>query len=236
MSLFGDGSSVCSYCGIKSGVMCRSVTSFSPCFDGNWISSSMIFNIAIINVIIIGFCFGFASFSLDLSLSLSCVLSGVASDEVISCPHRTVCSDTSEICGNSVADCSPTPCYECSGDQRFACINATSFAYCFGNSIATSVISSCPSKQFCDPSAISPNFCSRNPDVIWLSGFYCVCGDRDWGVLISIFELYVRMQVVCEDNNNNPNGPPRDPKAFCTYMNANHGSKYATPYYSKCKL
>lgn len=91
---------------------------------------------------------------------------GNASDDVISCPQRTVCSDTSEICGNSVADCSPIPCYECTNDRRFACINATSFAYCFGNSIATSLISSCPSKQFCDPNAISPNFCSRNPDVI----------------------------------------------------------------------
>lgn len=49
-------------------------------------------------------------------------------------------------------------------------------------------------------------------------------------------DLCVRAQVVCEDSNNNPNGPTRDPKAFCENMKANHGSKYATPYYSKCKL
>lgn len=79
-----------------------------------------------------------------------------------------MCNDSSQICANAsttnVADCptSASVCNTCSSDNRFACLNSTTFAYCFGGSIPSSMTGLCPTGQFCDLIAVAPGFCSTN--------------------------------------------------------------------------
>lgn len=95
------------------------------------------------------------------------LLTGTITGPIQSCPPNSVCSDSSSICDSQSiqpADCPPT-CGACSSDKRFACVNATTFAFCFGTQMPSSVMSTCPANQFCDTTVTAPPFCSTNLNV-----------------------------------------------------------------------
>lgn len=87
------------------------------------------------------------------------------------CPANNVCRDVSQVCGppsaTFVADCpAPAPmCGTCSTDLRFACVNSTTFAFCFGTMNASQTYGNCPAGQFCDTTVAAPEFCSTNAGV-----------------------------------------------------------------------
>lgn len=104
---------------------------------------------------------------------------GTPSNVLQTCPAGTVCTTAATVCQLStiaapacVTDQTEAGgfCNVCSADQRFACINATAFSFCFGLTVpSTYAIQSCPSGQVCDILADAPNFCSSNLAVIVFS-------------------------------------------------------------------
>lgn len=95
----------------------------------------------------------------------------MASGSTYTCPSNTACSNTPDICASPSiipADC-PTSCGTCSTDGRFACINSTTYALCFGSTTpSSSYTASCPTNQYCDITATAPSFCSTDSTVIHL--------------------------------------------------------------------
>lgn len=86
------------------------------------------------------------------------------------CPLEQVCADTRAICAlpsaTHVADCPPPlQCGICTADRRYACLNATTFAYCFGNPFPSPVTDNCPLGSFCDVMATPPAFCTLDSSV-----------------------------------------------------------------------
>lgn len=106
---------------------------------------------------------------LAIQLNFSC--KGTAYGSNYTCPTNTACSDTADICASpsiQSADC-PTTCGTCSSDYRFACLNSTAYAPCFGTTTASSsYVTTCPSNQYCDITATAPAFCSSDSTVIIL--------------------------------------------------------------------
>lgn len=96
-------------------------------------------------------------------VSVSAEKIGAANGVTITCPSNTACSDTSEVCISPTIsfDCAPV-CGTCSPDGRFACLNSTTYALCFGAPTPnTSITSSCPPGLFCDVTVAAPQFCSN---------------------------------------------------------------------------
>lgn len=95
--------------------------------------------------------------------------SGVAYGMTFTCPSLTACSNTPDICTSpSIAvDCAPI-CGTCSVDGRFACINSTSFALCFGGATPSSIIGTCAANEFCDITVSAPPFCTTDATVNYL--------------------------------------------------------------------
>lgn len=92
---------------------------------------------------------------------------GAANGQTVACPPNTACSDIAQICSStSIAiDCAPA-CGICSPDGRFACVNATTYAPCFGAATPnTAITSACPSGLVCDITAAAPQFCSNRTNV-----------------------------------------------------------------------
>lgn len=92
---------------------------------------------------------------------------GTANGQIFTCPPNTACSDVAQICSNSsiAIDCAPA-CKICSSDGRFACVNSTNYAACFGAATPnTAITSACPSGLFCDITVAAPQFCSNRSNV-----------------------------------------------------------------------
>lgn len=81
------------------------------------------------------------------------------------CPGTTGCSNSPEICASPETvpvDCTPT-CGTCSSDGRFACMNSTVYALCFGSTTPSpNFMNTCPPNQYCDVTVTAPPFCSSD--------------------------------------------------------------------------
>lgn len=93
-------------------------------------------------------------------------------NETRSCPRGEVCSSSANICGPPSLLLSPDcpssgiPCGVCDDICRFACLNANTFAYCFGLTNYSSATGTCPTGTYCDLTVSAPQFCSSNAAVI----------------------------------------------------------------------
>lgn len=147
--LIGNAVAICNQCGNLSGVACLSQTTFSICNNGIFTTISLVISLMSHEYYVIQ------------------IFTGTITGQIQSCPPNSVCSDSSSICDSQSiqpADCPPT-CGTCSSDNRFACVNATTFAFCFGTQTPSSVMSTCPANQFCDTTVTAPPFCSTNLNV-----------------------------------------------------------------------
>ncbi|CAD7083370.1 unnamed protein product [Hermetia illucens] len=86
---------------------------------------------------------------------------GVASGDTYTCPTDTICTEDVAICTSGdwfsdAAVCTPQ-CGKCDRNNRVACLNETSFAFCFGETTPSTTIGSCPDGLVCSNSATS--FC-----------------------------------------------------------------------------
>lgn len=94
---------------------------------------------------------------------------GTISNTTLTCPGNTICANTPAICVNSTTsnlkpDC--PFCGVCNTEMTFACLNDTSFAYCFGTTTpSTEDMDVCPMGTYCSITAAVPNFCVSDPQV-----------------------------------------------------------------------
>ncbi|XP_065361534.1 uncharacterized protein LOC135955152 [Calliphora vicina] len=82
-------------------------------------------------------------------------------EQLFSCPEGLVCTNLPNICfqrSTLPASCGDTSsCGKCNSNQVFACTTRTTFAFCFGSTIPSEVVGSCPGGKICDAS--SADFC-----------------------------------------------------------------------------
>ncbi|XP_061395607.1 uncharacterized protein LOC133331222 [Musca vetustissima] len=84
-------------------------------------------------------------------------------EQLFTCPDGLVCTHLPNICfqrNTLPASCGDTSsCGICNSNQVFACTSRTTFAFCFGATIPSDVVGSCPTGMICDAS--SSDFCVR---------------------------------------------------------------------------
>lgn len=82
-------------------------------------------------------------------------------DQLFTCPDGLVCTNLPNICfqrSTLPASCGDTSsCGKCNSNQVFACTSRTTFAFCFGATIPSETVGSCPLGKICDAS--SSDFC-----------------------------------------------------------------------------
>lgn len=131
---------------------------------------------------------------------------GVAYGTNVTCPSYTACSDTAEVCTSpSIAyDCAPT-CGTCSTDGRFACLNSTAYALCFGGTTpSSSAIGTCATGMFCDITVTAPPFCSTNPAVIFFYSSFLHC-DSAMNFYPKEIPFRTKLEYLHNNNNNGHN-------------------------------
>ncbi|TMW52557.1 hypothetical protein DOY81_002382 [Sarcophaga bullata] len=81
--------------------------------------------------------------------------------QLFTCPDGLVCTNLRNICfqrSTLPASCGDTSsCGKCNSNQVFACTSRTTFAFCFGATIPSETVGSCPLGTICDAS--SSDFC-----------------------------------------------------------------------------
>ncbi|KAI8121367.1 hypothetical protein CVS40_7539 [Lucilia cuprina] len=77
--------------------------------------------------------------------------------QLFTCPDGLVCTNLPNICfqrSTLPASCGDTSsCGKCNSNQVFACTTRTTFAFCFGSTVPSEVVGSCPQGKICDASS-----------------------------------------------------------------------------------
>ncbi|GAB0099782.1 hypothetical protein DMENIID0001_156690 [Sergentomyia squamirostris] len=86
-------------------------------------------------------------------------------DTLIECPVGTFCTNSATTCDlGAVPRC--RPCNTCSADGRFACLDGTTVAFCYGGPNPSADTYKCPVNTVCNINAAAPNFCSQNDGTV----------------------------------------------------------------------